>query len=743
MSGTLSTTEYVGSGAGGSSSTSNDTIVSGGVQYVGFDSGTGTATSTAISGGGYQYVGDEHGTGTATSTTIFSGGFQYVGDNDGIGTTTDVTISGGHVLASGATIYAYQYVGVSGGTGYATSTTIDTGGEQYVGFGSGTGSATSTTIVNGGFQYVGDEHGSGTATSTTIVSGGVQYVGFDSATGTATSTAISIGGSQYVGDEHGTGTATSTTIFGGGFQYVGASGKGTATDTFVSGGSQFVSLGGTADHDIIYNGLADVLSGGVVNTPIIDGGTLQLDAGAVVGSQPIDFAAPLGAQGGTLNLAGEGLGSGFTSNFTAAISGFTGTGANSANSDMIEVEGAGPADKVVWSQSGGSGALYVETSGGTSFDSMKLDGTYFTSQFVLSESGSDDQIFYDTSLPCYCAGTRIATDRGEVEVEALSIGDLVVTAAGERRPVVWIGHRNLDIRRHPTPALVTPVRVRAGALGEGLPRRDLWLSPGHNIAINGALAPIFLLINGHSVAQIEREHVVYWHVELEAHDILLAEGVPAESYLDCGNRTAFVNGGAFIEAHPDFAPRRPADTCLPLIKGGLRVVQTKARLIARLVEQGHEINSEAGAHVVVDGLHIEPTRLSQTLVGFELPDGGQKIALRSRTFIPAHTVAASEDLRELGLCVGRLQIDGKTIALEGDEFCGVGWHEAEYAGKGFAHRWTNGAAPLPAGARKVLIDLAGDGYYWRAPADRGAGVRDDVSNDARRATHLNGSSASR
>jgi hypothetical protein len=64
-----------------------------------------------------------------------------------------------------------------------------------------------------------------------------------------------------------------------------------------------------------------------------------------------------------------------------------------------------------------------------------------------------------------------------------------------------------------------------------------------------------------------------------------------------------------------------------------------------------------------------------------------------------------------------LQIDGAEVALDGDETCAVGWREAEFAGGRFAHRWTTGATPLPTGARIVILDLAGVGYYWRAPVD--------------------------
>ncbi len=129
---------------------------------------------------------------------------------------------------------------------------------------------------------------------------------------------------------------------------------------------------------------------------------------------------------------------------------------------------------------------------------------------------------------CYCAGTRILTAKGERPIEALEIGDLVVTASGAERPVKWLGHRRLDLTKHPRPEDVRPVRIAAGAFGDNLPRRELWVSPGHNVAWSGVLMPAIALLNGHSVAQIAVRSVEYWHVELDAHDILLAEGLPAE-----------------------------------------------------------------------------------------------------------------------------------------------------------------------------------------------------------------------
>jgi hypothetical protein len=150
-------------------------------------------------------------------------------------------------------------------------------------------------------------------------------------------------------------------------------------------------------------------------------------------------------------------------------------------------------------------------------------------------------------LACFAAGTRVRTLRGEVPVEALTVGDRVVTVgAGGNVPrrIVWLGHRRVDCRRHPNPVDVWPVRVRPGAFGDATPHRTLWLSPDHAVLVDDALIPIRYLVNDATIVQEVVESVSYWHVELARHDVILAEGLPCESYLDTGNRGAFANGGA-------------------------------------------------------------------------------------------------------------------------------------------------------------------------------------------------------
>jgi hypothetical protein len=138
-----------------------------------------------------------------------------------------------------------------------------------------------------------------------------------------------------------------------------------------------------------------------------------------------------------------------------------------------------------------------------------------------------------------------------VAVEALTTEDLLLTATGRLAPVRWIGHRRTDLRRHPSPHDVMPVRVRAGAFSEKVPVRDLVLSPDHAVLMEGHLVPIRHLINGQSIVQETREAVTYWHVELDRHDVLLAEDLACETYLDTGNRHAF-EGEATMALHPAF-----------------------------------------------------------------------------------------------------------------------------------------------------------------------------------------------
>jgi hypothetical protein len=212
---------------------------------------------------------------------------------------------------------------------------------------------------------------------------------------------------------------------------------------------------------------------------------------------------------------------------------------------------------------------------------------YHSAVFHITENGAQTQTTVKvtgvTAASCYAAGTRIRTENGEVPVEQLVAGDIVRARFAGNTPVVWLGHRRVDCRRHPDPAKVWPVRISAHAFGPRLPERDLVLSPDHAVFVDDVLIPIKHLINNKTIVQEKVDSVTYYHVELGEHDVLLAEGLPAESYLENGDRGAFDNADGPVSLHPDFTSRRwEAFGCAPMVVTGAKLEAVTARIRARI-----------------------------------------------------------------------------------------------------------------------------------------------------------------
>ena len=144
-------------------------------------------------------------------------------------------------------------------------------------------------------------------------------------------------------------------------------------------------------------------------------------------------------------------------------------------------------------------------------------------------------------------------------------------------PVVWLGHRVVDCARHPHPERVWPVRVAAGAFGAGQPARALYLSPDHAVYVEEVLIPVRYLINGGTIAQVPVDRVTYHHLELEQHDVLLAEGLPTESFLDMKDGSNYANRPGPIHLYPDFSARMwEAFGCAPLVVTGPELEAARA-----------------------------------------------------------------------------------------------------------------------------------------------------------------------
>ena len=333
---------------------------------------------------------------------------------------------------------------------------------------------------------------------------------------------------------------------------------------------------------------------------------------------------------------------------------------------------------------------------------------------------SSDFIF--SAPTCYRAGTHILTDRGEIAVEGLSVGDNVMTVFGHVSKVAWIGHRSIDCLRHPDPRRAWPVLVRAQAFAENAPHRDLWLSPDHAVFVDGVLIPIRQLINGTTIEQVPVDTVSYYHVELPRHDVLFAEGLPAESYLDTGNRGTFANAGSAIDLYPMFdAPKTwRDDAAAPLAGDEARVRPVWERLAARSRALGQPTPSvaftgDAAVRLLVDGRLLRPVTSTRHWCRFVLPQRARSIGLLSRSGYPTDARPWLDDGRRLGVYVSRIvwnDGDGPHDMPVDHPALREGWWDPERAGA-LLRRWTDGNALLPhwPGAVMVEFQMVGDMQY--------------------------------
>jgi hypothetical protein len=356
------------------------------------------------------------------------------------------------------------------------------------------------------------------------------------------------------------------------------------------------------------------------------------------------------------------------------------------------------------------------------------DGTFISTTYNadgVADTPASDHIFVSVTtsenVPCYRSGTKILTASGEVPVEDLEVGDLVITASGARKPIRWLGHREIRCRDHAAPASVWPIRISAHAFAPGRPSRDLYVSPGHAICLDllgEVLIPAFALVNGATIAQIAVETVTYWHIELDEHDILLAENQPAESYLESDNRAFFVeNDIVSADSRPDAVdpstlPR--ADFCRPRHDAGPLVVAFRAQLRARARELGWELDEKPplDLHLLVDGSRVEPV-IRGTSCRFAIPAGAQEVWLESSVARPSD-VSDSDDRRELGACIKHLTLcDGfgadRAIDLGDPQLDLCGFHYLEDG----VRRWTSGRARIPS----AYFQDCRDGVFLRVELD--------------------------
>jgi hypothetical protein len=228
--------------------------------------------------------------------------------------------------------------------------------------------------------------------------------------------------------------------------------------------------------------------------------------------------------------------------------------------------------------------------------------------FTLGADGSGGEML---GVACYRRGTRIATPLGEIPVEGLRIGDAVLTASGRPRPIRWIGRRSYAASKVGADRLVQPIRIATGAIDGRLPRRDLWVSPQHALLLADVegcvLLPAHLLVNGATITREEAARAItYIHIELEGHEAILAEGQPAETFVDDNSRAMFDNAAEYDALYPG-ATRAQARFCAPRITGGVPFGRIRGRIdgLAGLVAGRLEGHIDSASRSVMSGWALD------------------------------------------------------------------------------------------------------------------------------------------
>jgi hypothetical protein len=278
----------------------------------------------------------------------------------------------------------------------------------------------------------------------------------------------------------------------------------------------------------VKTGITATLASGSSIASVLDSGTLNL----------------AGSMGGSINMEG---------NSAASVADFQGadvTGkvlntalTNFGTTDKIILGAAdfsltSSSDVLVENYNITTGALTVTDSTNGSAVTLSVGLTTGDSSSLFKVADSTGALVITL---CFYPGTKLATPEGEIAVEDIKAGDMLMTANGAL-PVRWIGQSHIHTR-FADPLRSLPIRITQGALGDGLPMRDLLLSPDHAICIDDMLMQASALVNGTSIVRESNvpEQFTYYHVELASHELLLAEGVPAESFVDNVERTHFHN----------------------------------------------------------------------------------------------------------------------------------------------------------------------------------------------------------
>ncbi len=447
--------------------------------------------------------------------------------------------------------------------------------------------------------------------------------------------------------------------------------------------------------DLVLNGGTLAGRGGEI---IAAGGTLVLDGNVTMSTGSLAIAA-----GASLDLGAAASGTvTFSGTNAELIIGNLGLDAISVagmqGHDVIDLPGVAPS---LVSYTGG--VVTEQNAGGSTIGSFALSVANGQPAVAIIADGHGGALLtLGGEMACFAHGTRLLTPSGYKPVQGFAPGDPIITRAGAKKPVRWIGRRVVDIGVR-APAGCRPVIVRQNALAPGVPSRAIRLSPAHALFIEGVLVPVMHLLNGATVLPDRATGpVTYYHLELDRHELVMADGLLLETYLDTGNRGQF--------EHEAGTRGKATQSCAPLITGGPKLAQLRRQLHDIALNSGFTTIREPELYALAKGARHHPEMRAvrgKPVARFSLePDAG-RILLVARSAAPADTDPDSDDRRDLGICLRRPR---KAAPLR----LGAGWYQQAAGDAGI---WMSGCGEviLPPGASTLTLHLAAVAQSWRAP----------------------------